>query len=201
MQTSKFIFAVSAVAVLVLPYQTQAGPDNPEQAKMRAALRRMMEQSATTSTPPPAPAKTEAKPAPPPAPAVAAQPAPQSYDSVPPPSDPAKAAREREVMRQTLATSQNPPPPAPAAPTAPVAPAPVAATPVAPVAPPPVAPPTAVPPPAPTTPTTYTQLESPASPLPVTKQSRLADLLAKYRADTITAQEYHTKRAAILAEQ
>ena len=200
MQTSKFVFAVSALAVLVLPLQTQAGPDNPEQAKMRAALRRMMEQMATTSTtPPPAPAKTEVVPVPPPAPApapvVATQPVPAAYDSVPPPNDPAKVAQEREAMRQKLAASQAPPTSTPVVPTSPVAPAPVASATVKPVAPAPVAPP-----PAEATPPSYTQVEAPASPLPATKQTRLADLLAKYRADTITAQEYHTTRAAILAE-
>lgn len=180
-----------------LPLHTQAGPDTPEQAKMRAALRRMMEQSSgttPTTTPPPAPA-----PAPPPANTTPSSPAPvpaapppapatrQSFDSVPQPDDSAKLNQARTAMREKLAESQAAP--APDAPTSPVAPAPIAHQPPAqPVAPPP--------PPAPG----YTPIEAPASPLSASKQARLADLLVRYKADAITAQEYHTKRAAIIAE-
>jgi len=46
----------------------------------------------------------------------------------------------------------------------------------------------------------YAPIQPPASPLSAAKQARLADLLSRYKADTITALEYHTQRAAILAE-
>ena len=45
-----------------------------------------------------------------------------------------------------------------------------------------------------------TIIEAPASPLPVTKQGKLAELLRRYKADEISALDYHGKRAAILAE-
>ena len=45
-----------------------------------------------------------------------------------------------------------------------------------------------------------TKIEAPASPLPVTKQDRLAELLRRYKADQVTAQDYHSQRAAILSE-
>ena len=45
-----------------------------------------------------------------------------------------------------------------------------------------------------------TQIEAPVSTLPVTKQDRLAELLRRYKADELTAQDYHAQRAAILAE-
>lgn len=43
-------------------------------------------------------------------------------------------------------------------------------------------------------------LAPPPSPIPATKEMRLADLLRKYKADEITPEQYHTQRAAILAE-
>jgi hypothetical protein len=43
-------------------------------------------------------------------------------------------------------------------------------------------------------------ISGPASPLSADKQKRLADILAQYRADKITPQEYHAQRAKILAE-
>jgi hypothetical protein len=43
-------------------------------------------------------------------------------------------------------------------------------------------------------------LEAPPSSLSASKETRLAELLQRYKADQITPQEYHTQRAAILAE-
>ena len=43
-------------------------------------------------------------------------------------------------------------------------------------------------------------ITGPASPLSADKQKRLAEILAQYRADKITPQEYHAERAKILAE-
>lgn len=42
-------------------------------------------------------------------------------------------------------------------------------------------------------------IESPALPVSATKEERLTALLAKYKADEITPEEYHIQRAAILA--
>jgi hypothetical protein len=189
MQTSKFLLALGVLVMTSLSLQVQAGPDSPEQAKMRAALRRMMEQSAAPAnaptSAPQATTKTEVVPVttPPPTAAATNQPA---YESVPPPVDPTKAEREKEAMRRKLAESQAAPTTPAPVPTTPVAPAPVVAT-ATPVAPPPVQ-------------TAYKPIEVPASSLPTSKQARLSDLLVRYKADTITALEYHTQRAAIIAE-
>jgi hypothetical protein len=43
-------------------------------------------------------------------------------------------------------------------------------------------------------------MEVPLSPLTGTKTARLAELLIRYEADQITPKEYHTQRAAIVAE-
>lgn len=42
--------------------------------------------------------------------------------------------------------------------------------------------------------------EAPALPIPATKEQKLQQLLAKYKANQLTPQEYHEQRAAILAE-
>jgi hypothetical protein len=46
----------------------------------------------------------------------------------------------------------------------------------------------------------FRPLEAPPSSLSASKETRLAELLQRYKADQITPQEYHTQRAAILAE-
>ncbi len=43
-------------------------------------------------------------------------------------------------------------------------------------------------------------LEAPALPITADKEQRLAELLRKYKADEITAEQYHQERAQILAE-
>ena len=43
-------------------------------------------------------------------------------------------------------------------------------------------------------------MEVPLSPLTGSKAARLAQLLQRYNADQITPKEYHTQRAAIIAE-
>ena len=43
-------------------------------------------------------------------------------------------------------------------------------------------------------------MEVPPDPLTSAKAARMAELLQRYKADQITPQEYHTQRAAILAE-
>ena len=42
--------------------------------------------------------------------------------------------------------------------------------------------------------------EAPASPIPTSKEARLAALLQQYKADLISPQEYHEQRAKIIAE-
>lgn len=227
MQTSKFLSAMGALAAVILPLQVQAGPDNAEQAKMREVLRRMMQESTATQTgavttvsPPvtPAPVKPVVVTAPPPVPrpvvaplapvapppvivtpkpetvaVPVAQPASQVFEPVPPPDNEASLAVAREALRKKMLELQATPM---AAPTTPVAPAPTVA--VAPVAPGAGArPPRAT---APVFAATYAPIQAPDSPLSGAKQAKLAELLVRYRADAITAQEYHAQRAAILAE-
>ena len=50
------------------------------------------------------------------------------------------------------------------------------------------------------TPASFAPIAPPASPLPASKEARLAELLSQYKADTITPEKYHTERAKILAE-
>jgi len=186
MQTLKFLFAMGALAAVILPFQGQAAPDNAEQAKMREALRQMMESNpprnapAAAVTPAPVPVPARAPVAPAPAPAQARSvfgpvpppsqpgvspmlPGESTFGPVPPPDDAANLVSAGEMMRQKLQAS-----PAPATPLTPALPV-------------------------------YTAIQVPASPLSAAKQAKLDDLLVRYRADTITAQDYHKQRAAILA--
>ena len=217
------------MTAVILPLQVQAAPDNEEQAKMREALRRMIEQSTPSetapasatkpvkaATPPPAPkpapapvAPTPTVVAPPPTKVVPVEVIPPpaapaattaAFESVPPPDDPATIARAREAMRQKILEMQATQPtlvaPAPVKPASGVQPAQLAV-----VAPSSTA--TSVkkmPAGAPIEAQAFTPIQGPASPLSGSKQAKLAELLSRYRADAITAQEYHTQRAAIIAE-
>ena len=49
-------------------------------------------------------------------------------------------------------------------------------------------------------PANFPPIVAPPTPLPASKESRLADLLRQYKADTITPEQYHIQRAKILAE-
>jgi hypothetical protein len=71
----------------------------------------------------------------------------------------------------------------------------------------PVAPPAVVPPPVPTGDANYAgkdigmkPMEAPALPISASKEDQLQALLAKYKADQISPEEYHQQRAAILAQ-
>ena len=232
MQTSKYLLAVGVLAAVVLPLQVQGGPDTEEQAKLREALRRALEQPGAAKSQPVTP--TPAQPSPPPVqeqPPVTQQqhepqpqpqaapvtpvapppvtPTPQTFEAVPAPDDAASLARAREALRQKMQELQATPAPAPAPapavapesakPSVAVAPAPAPKS-----EPKPTAQPTAVtkpaPKPAPVATSNYKPIDAPASPFSAGKQAKLAELLARYRADSITAQEYHAQRAAILAE-
>jgi len=229
MQTSKYLLGMAVLATVILPLQVQGGPDTEEQAKMRAAMRRALEQSLAPATQPPAAAKPPATPAPtqpaavtpPPQPEPAATPvapppvqataAPATpppaqtavattsqagFENVPPPDDPARVAKEREMLRQKMKELQATPATAPTVAKHTPAPAPSSPSAVA-VAPPPARATKTV---QPVASTTYRAIEPPPSPLSAAKQAKLADLLVRYKADSITAQEYHAQRAAILAE-
>jgi len=50
------------------------------------------------------------------------------------------------------------------------------------------------------TPAQPVPMEAPALPISGTKEQRLQQLLQQYKADQITPQEYHQKRAQIIAE-
>jgi hypothetical protein len=217
MQTKNFLVALGAAAVLAAPIPAMAAPDNEAQAKMREALRQKMEQLSEPAAPvaPAAPAAQAAPKAPTPA---AVAPAPVT--------DPETEARMREALQQQTAPAptssavfsevpdtggtSNDAALREALRTKSVA-APVAAAPAAPVTSQPapqaqpavqdiptfVATPAAAP--APTRSNLTANMEAPPSPLTSAQESKLADLLARYRADQISAQEYHTQRAAIIA--
>lgn len=228
MQTSKYFLSVGVLAALILPLQARGGPDTEEQARMRAAMRRVLEQSSPPTTQAPATAKPANAPAPtqPATPPPPPEPAPTPV--APPPvqtqaapaiagsGDSADIAKARQAMRQRIQELQATSAPAPA-------PATTSVTPTTPVpSPAPATTFVATPPPdsganvaleqealrqklqqleatQPVTAAGYAPIEGPASPLSAAKQAKLADLLVRYKADTITAQEYHAQRAAILA--
>lgn len=235
MQTTKFIFVVGLMAVLIVPALTGIARDTEAQIKAREALRQKMsdlEGSKATRPapiapqPPPAPAKPltpapVAPPAPPAAPPqavvpmaapAARRPSDSRFAPVPNAVEDANTSRLREALRQQMAglewgpdgTIFTPVPNAVqdandsqerealrrqiAALQRTSAPA--------------------------TKPTRYDRnagyaapaistplvMEAPLPPLSGSKTARLAELLQRYNADRITPKEYHTQRAAILAE-
>jgi hypothetical protein len=121
-----------------------------------------------------------------------------------PPENAEAVAKAREALHERMAregavTVVTPTPPKEVAP--PVSPAPPTRPPQ-PVAERPAPKPTEVKPyrKGALTPPGFKPLESPPSPLSAGKEARLAELLEQYKADKITPEEYHAKRAAILAE-
>ncbi|MDD5139111.1 MAG: hypothetical protein PHY43_02490 [Verrucomicrobiales bacterium] len=137
-----------------------------------------------------------------------------SFVSVRAQDNPAQAAAREALMKQMgqpeAPAPQTPPaaPTTPAAPAAPVAPAVKPAVPAAPAAAAPVviilntnavAAHPAPKPPAVTIPGPV-PIVAPALPISMTKEQRLQALLMLYKADQITPEQYHTRRAAILAE-
>ena len=141
-----------------------------------------------------------------------------SFASVRAQDNPAQAAAREALMKQMNQVQAPEPqtpaaaptaPEAPAAPVAPAAPAvvvePAAAAPAAPAA---VAAPAVVilqtnvvaAPPASVSIPSPAPIVAPALPISMTKEQRLQALLAQYKSDQITPEQYHTQRAAILAE-
>jgi hypothetical protein len=219
MQTSKFLLVIGASIVLTAPHLLAAKPETEAQARMREALRLKMEELNAQSAPATA-APVEATPTETPAtgttivvPVPVEQPVVQPVEqpvvttaaptvSAAPDADAAKAEQMRQALQQKMAEldSQTPttqtlaPEVVPAAkPKKPAKPAVIVEKPAAPAAP--------VLDQAPANPVfSPTPIEAPASPLPVTKQDRLADLLRRYKADQISAADYHSQRAAVIAE-
>ena len=211
MQTTKFLFVISLMAALVAPTLTGVAQDTAEQIKVREALRKKMAELEGASAPTPAPVTTAPSPAPAP-PVKPAKPAPptappQTFAPVPPPSrglpaafasssifgpvpdavEDANTSRLREALRQQIAILEFGPVPE--------------ATNVANASwlrevlrqeitlldHSPLLPPSLV-------------MQPPLSPLSGSQSARLAELLRRYNADEVTPKEYHTQRAAILAE-
>jgi outer membrane biosynthesis protein TonB len=198
MQTKKFLFVLGLAATFVVPARICVARDTPEQIKARAALRQKMAELDA----PPAPAPKPAAPEPPPAPAKPVAPAAPTPPTAPPPVAPptaptpvvpvpsaaefgpvpdavenAKTSQLQAALRQEVARLESPP----AVATKPTksGPKPVSTTAVV---------------------SSPLVMEVPLSPLTGSKATRLAELLQRYQADQITPKEYHTQRAAILAE-
>ena len=228
MQISKFLLVIGAAMVFSSPSLLAAKPETEAQIKMREALRLKIEEL-NAQEPPSAPAVIKAPKAPEPAPVVeipkpapvpvvkpvkvkveSAKPktveapvtAPAKAEFSEPVSDADSAAAERmkEALQRKMAELDATHAPVAVSPTpvakpeskvvvAPEKTIPTKKAPAKPVAP------AVVITPAPA------KIEAPASPLPLTKQDRLAELLSRYKADQLSAQDYHTQRAAILAEK
>jgi hypothetical protein len=188
MQTTKFYFVVGLTAALVAPALTCVARDTPEQIQAREALRQKMAElntSATNTTAVAAPVAAPQKkapvipitpvaapaPVPTPEPAVTV-PSSSQFAPVPDAAENANTSALREALRQEIAVLDR----TPAVATKPTKPGPTAVIAVPPV------------------------MEVPLSPLTGPKAARLAELLQRYTADQITPKEYHTQRAAILAE-
>ena len=190
MQSLRSVLLACVAAILVSPLLVK-GEDTDAQAKARQALEQAMQMS--QPQPPPAqPAPTKKKPAkktPPPAPPVSAapqksSPPPQAKPEAPvvlvEPTQPAPATPgEKQMDFATLRQKVAEPWPEGNA-----------------SAPPSTATPRA----SKSQPLTFTPMEAPESPIPASKEQQLQQLLDQYRADQITPQDYHEKRAKILSE-
>jgi hypothetical protein len=200
MQVSKFLLAFCATTVCAGFLSLQA-QDTPAQAAARSALMNSLGQPPTatpsapkTQLPPPTAPKAPTPPATPVAPAapVVAAPAavPVATASQPLDSDAQAACRAALLQAMGLPASS-----------APAAVAPIVAAP----APPPVKPVASSPAKAVTASTVgnesgYMPIVAPPLPISATKQHELDALLAHYKADQITPEEYHKQRSIILAE-
>ena len=208
MQTCKYLSAICAVALLSGAISLRAD-ETEAQIKAREALRQKMAELEAQGNPKPAvPAPVVAPKAaptpppvvvtpppplpPPPAPKVKPAPVVVAPPPVTPPpapvvvrEDPATVERTRAALRQKMSELD-----AQQGITAPTVVAPYAAKPNTPAAHTVVR--AEIPPAQPITP--------PPSPISATKEGRLAELLQKYKADAVSPEQYHTQRAAILAE-
>lgn len=222
MQILKKFLVAFALAAIAAPVYLSA-EDTDAQALARAALEQKMKElkdGAPATTPQPAAPPAAPQTPPPVQSQPPANPAPQQLVTAPPASadliEQARAAMRAKMAELQSAKNAGAPaqplPPAQAA--TPVAAPPPAAAEVKPAKPekkpaekkvakekaekkpeskkPAVENPPAQP--------AFTQMEPPASALPANKEQRLQALLEQYKADKITAEEYHTQRARILAE-
>ena len=125
-----------------------------------------------------------------PAPAPAVKTAPGTTLETPPSADPATIAKARDALRQKMKELETQPPaatPAVAAIAAKPAAAPVAETPAK-------KPKTVKGAPA------FPPMQPPPPTISADKQTRLTELLQKYKAEQLTPEQYHQQRAKILAE-
>jgi hypothetical protein len=175
--------APKALAPASAPAAPVAATDPDMDARLREALRQQ-------TAPTPAPKPAVATPTPSPAPVVVTTPAPAptrtaTFSDLPDDTQPGDDAALREALRVKTTTVPLP--------VASVGSQPAASAPVAPVV-------GAVQPaPVPTRSALTANMEAPPSPWTSAQQTKLDELLLKYRADLISAQEYHTQRAAIIA--
>lgn len=199
MKISQLVPAIGVLAFCV-SFGAVRAQDNPAQAAAREALmKQMSEEPAMAPKPPlaesPVVVKHKSKPAvvhsSVPMPIVA----PAAVTSAPSPAAEA-AAREALMKRMSEVPATAPKP------SLVVAPAPAVKI---------VAPPTAISAPVPVMATHETKravvnspvpvpIVAPALPISATKEQRLQGLLMLYKGDQITPEQYHTQRAAILAE-
>lgn len=195
----------NAAATLVLP--PSAPPD--AIARAREAVRQTMNtlpaeepvQAAAPEAPAATPPVTPAAPAPekPVAPAVVA-PAPAVADSRFAPLPAAAPSQDVDKAREALHAKMNQLTAEVAAPAVAPAAAPVQPTPGAPAKPAAPRPPEQKFTVSLKKPPVFETIQGPPSPLSQEKQQRLDALLAKYKADQITPEQYHAERAKIMAE-
>ena len=187
MKISKLLPAAGILAVCV-SFASVRAQDNPAQAAAREALMKHMNevQAPEPQTPPAAPTAPAATVEP--APAIPAEPAAAPAVEAVAPVAPAAIAEPVMAMPETNAVVE----PVMAMPETNVVVAPVVMMPETNAV---AAPPAAIvnsPGPIP--------IIAPPLPISMTKEQRLQTLLMLYKADQVTPEQYHTQRAAILAE-
>jgi hypothetical protein len=223
MQISKCFLVVCAATYCTVALPLRAA-DTDTDNKLREALRQKMSDLQAQPTPQPAPvakplpAATQPIPTPPPAvvqpvpaPPPAAQPPPavaQPAPTVSPPVDQKNIDKARETLHRQMAELENQPPAATAAtiPSPKMADSQPGQEPVKAKAQETAGKPEAQPKsekalnkPAKAA-SAFTPIQAPPPAVSADKQTRLAELLRKYKADQITPEEYHQQRAKILSE-
>ena len=185
-------------AILAVSAPCLAADDTPEQARAREALRQAMGSPAARTAPAPS----------------TARPAATNIVAVPPGADSDATARAREALREKMAqmesqTQTNAPPGVAVtkqqekeakaqldARTKSTEKAPV----LKPSSQAGKAAPMGSPKPAEITQPAFAAMQGPPPPVSAEKQRRLAELLERYRADTVTPEEYQRERAKIIAD-
>ena len=211
MQTTKFLFGIGLVATLAAFALTSGARDTEEQRQARAALRQKMAEldaadaaatrSAPADTRPPAAAPRTAAGAAAPATAVAPAASARTlvFAPVPEAVADANATQLRDALRQAMTALEDSPGDGRFA-AVPAATADANAAQLRDALRRTMANLTKYPPSRALAASTALVMEAPLSPLSGSKSARLSVLLERYTADQITPQEYHTQRAAIVAE-